>query len=304
MKKIALIVAAGLCVVLASACSPKRYAVNSIGDMLAGGDSVYESDDDIVLIGEALPFSLKLVESLLLESPEHRGLLLTASRGFVLYAFAYVHYEAELASLVDLDRVRELRARARKLYMRGFGYSMRALELSYAGFEVDLAADPVGAVARIKASSAERDLPYLYWSAASLGLAISVSKHEPALLARLPEVEAMLDRAMVLDEAWDQGTLHEFKITWAAAQRTGVEESVLWDHFDRALALSDGTRASLFVSMAEAVSIPKQDREEFQSLLERALAVDTEAVPGNRLMNAIAQRRASWLLDRIDELFL
>ena len=52
----------------------------------------------------------------------------------------------------------------------------------------------------------------LYWTAASLGLAVSVSKHDPALLARLPAVEAILERAMALDESWDSGTLHEFAI--------------------------------------------------------------------------------------------
>lgn len=304
MKRLDCVLISILLVLTVSACSPKRYAVNSVGDMLAEGDSVYESDDDIVLIGEALPFSLKLVESLLLESPEHRGLLLTASRGYVLYAYAYVHYEAELASLVDLDRVRELRTRARKLYMRGFGYAMRALELSYPGFEEELAMDPSRAVLQMSATSAAADLPYLYWSAAALGLAISVSKHEPALLARLPEVEALLDRSLVLDESWDQGALHEFRITWAAAQRTGANESVLRSHYERALELSNGERASLFVSLAEAVSIPNQDRDEFRSLMDKAMAVDLDANPRNRLMNAIAKRRAQWLLDRIDELIL
>jgi hypothetical protein len=40
------------------------------------------------------------------------------------------------------------------------------------------------------------------------------------------------------------------------------------------------------------------------ALLHKALAVDLEADPEHRLMNLIAQRRARWLLERIDELFL
>ena len=290
--------------VVTSACSTKRYAVNVVGDMLAADDSVYASDDDIIFIGEALPFSLKLVESLLLESPDHRGLLLTASRGYVLYAYAYIHYAAELASLVDVENARALRRRARKFYLRGLGYGIRALNLSSPGFEKALLADPVQAVLRIPVSFRDSDVPYLYWSAAALGLAISVSKNDPAMLARLPEVEAMLDRALILDEAWDRGSLHEFKIAWAAAQRTGASESVLRQHFMRALELSNGERASLFVALAEAVSVSNQDRREFQSLLETALVVNPDADPGHRLMNAIAQRRARWLLNRSDDLFL
>lgn len=304
MKSIPALIIIGLFVALTSACSPKRYAVNTVGDLLAAGDSVYESDDDIILIGEALPFSLKLVESLLIESPEHRGLLLTANRGYVLYAYAYVHHEAELANLVDVERARALRRRARKLYLRGLGYGTRALELSSPGFAKALTKDPAQAVLRIPGSKRDSEVPLLYWSAAALGLAISTSKDDPAMLARLPEVEAMLARALTLNETWKRGTLHEFKIIWAAAQRTGANEALLRQHYDRALALSDGQRASLFVALAEAVSVSNQDRQEFQSLLETALAVDPEADPKHRLMNAIAQRRARWLLKRIDELFL
>ncbi|MDP6609588.1 MAG: hypothetical protein QF463_11030, partial [Vicinamibacterales bacterium] len=45
-----------------SGCSLKTYAINMVGDALAEGDSVYESDEDLELVGDALPFGLKLTE--------------------------------------------------------------------------------------------------------------------------------------------------------------------------------------------------------------------------------------------------
>jgi predicted anti-sigma-YlaC factor YlaD len=74
-------------------------------------------------------------------------------------------------------------------------------------------------------------------------------------------------------------------------------------HFDRAMELSRGALASPLVGYAEAVSVPKQDRVEFQSLLNQALGIDADAVPESRLLNLVTQRRARWLLSRIDELF-
>ena len=50
--------------------------------------------------------------------------------------------------------------------------------------------------------------------------------------------------------------------------------------------------------------MPAQDRTRFIDLLERALAVDVDADPNERLLNLIAQERARWLLGRVDELFL
>jgi hypothetical protein len=70
-------------------------AVNKFGDALASGRSTYESDDDPELVASAVPFGLKLMESLLAESPKHPGLLLAASSGFTEYAYAFVGQQAD-----------------------------------------------------------------------------------------------------------------------------------------------------------------------------------------------------------------
>ena len=41
--------------------------------------------------------------------------------------------------------------------------------------------------------------------AAALGLAISASLDDASMLARLPEVEAMMNRGLELDESWADG---------------------------------------------------------------------------------------------------
>jgi predicted anti-sigma-YlaC factor YlaD len=286
-------------------CSLKTYAINMVGDALASGNSVYETDEDIDLVGQALPFGLKLTESLLEQSPNHHGLLLTACRGFVLYSYAYVQYESEVTSEDDLDRGGALRNRARRLYQRGLRYCFRSFEQSYPNLEAGLLKDPKAAVAPIGARNKTRDVELLYWTAAALGLAISASPDDPAMLARLPEVEAMLDRALVLDERWDGGALHEFKVIFAGA-RPGAPADValIRRHYERALELSKGMSAGLYIAYAEAVALPAQNKAEFRALLEKALAVDPDLVPRDRLANLVSQRRARWLLDRTDDLIL
>jgi predicted anti-sigma-YlaC factor YlaD len=278
-------------------------AVDTLGDMLASGDSVFTEDDDIELIGEALPFSLKLAESLLTEDPDHRGLLLAAARGYVLYAYAYVQFPAEQAATEDIEHARRLRSRARKLYLRAFDYAMRGLEVNHPGIGQTLLRAPERALARID-GDAVGEVPYLYWSASALGLAISVSKNDPAMLARLPEVQALLQRSLALDEAYDHGALHEFALVWADVAPGAPEPGAIDRHYRRALELSDGRRASLYVAYAMATALPSQERQQFRSLMEKALAVDTDALPGIRLLNMVAQRRARWLLSRTGELFL
>ena len=68
--------------------------------------------------------------------------------------------------------------------------------------------------------------------------------------------------------------------------------------------LAGGQQAGPLVSLAEAVSVQKQDLKEFESLLHRALAINPDVKPEWRLENLVMQRRAKWLLTREDELFL
>lgn len=286
-------------------CSIRRYAINQVGNALAEGPSVYETDEDVELVGEALPFGLKLVESLLVQSPNHRGLLLTASSGFVLYSYAYVDSRGERIEDEDLERSRELRDRARKLYLRAHNYGLRGLELSYPGLRQQIFSDPACAVEPVSNRRAKhKDIDLLYWTAASLGLAISISRNDAGMLARLPEVEAMIDRALELDEDWRGGSLHAFKVQLAAAKPGEPDYEAIKKHYERALQLSDGKDASLYLAYAETVSVPQQNRAEFDALIEKALAVDVDVDPDRRLLNSLAHRRAEWLRERADELIL
>jgi len=300
MRKLGFILGATLAL---GACSIQRLAINSIGDALASSGTVFQGDNDPVLISEALPFSLKLIESVLAEQPDHRGLLLAATRGYLLYTYAFVDIPAAEASFEDIERTRMLRERARNLYLRAHSYASRALALDYPDVAERLATDPTAAVASID-DRAQSDVTTLYWTGAALGLAISASRNEPALLARLPEVEALLDRALALDETWENGALHEFAMSLERARTGPVDEEAIEGHYRRAIELAAGTRAGPHVTYAEVVAIPRQDREQFTALLEQALAVDVDKDPNQRLLNVIAQQHARWLLENIDEFIL
>jgi predicted anti-sigma-YlaC factor YlaD len=288
--------------IASTGCSVKKFAINKLGDSLANSGTTYAADDDPELVGQALPFSLKLVEGLLAESPQHRGLLFTAASGFTEYAYAYVQQDADMAERESLDKATALRARARRLYLRARDYGLRGLDARYPTFSQTLRRDPSAAVRM----TAKADVPLLYWSAASWASAIAVSKDRPDLVADQLFAEALIDRAYALDPDFDSGAIHGFLISYEPA-RQGVPGDPLARsrmHFDREVALTHGQLASPFVSLAETVSVQKQDRIEFQSLLRRALAVDADARPEWRLQNLIVQRRARWLLEREDDLFV
>src|SRR6185503_18648415 len=129
-----------LSLALTGGCSIKKIAINKLGDALPGGGRTFASDDDPALVKAAVPFSLKLIESLRGESPHHRGLLLAACSGFTQYSFAFVNQEADEKADTDMAAADVLRARAKRLYLRAREYGLRGLETKHPGFKQALRA--------------------------------------------------------------------------------------------------------------------------------------------------------------------
>lgn len=288
---------------LLTGCSVKKMAMNSVANSLSGGGTgAYLTDDDPILVGEALPFSLKLMETILLETPQHRELLIAAGSGFTLYAHAYVLQPARRAEFSDLSQSRLDRARAKKLFLRGRDYVGRALELHSPGILQGLRKDPAGAAAQLNREA----VPAMYWYAAASGSAVSADKNDMDLVADLPVVSALLDRALALHEGWSQGAIHELLMVLEASGSMGSGGGFpkAEEHFRRAMELNEGRSIGPLVSMAETVCVQEQDRDRFLDLLDRALAFDVDAHPETRLANLISQGHARWLLSQADLLFV
>jgi predicted anti-sigma-YlaC factor YlaD len=283
-----------------SACSIKTMAVNTVANTLAEAGTTFTSDEDLRLVGDAIPFALKLYESLLDSVPKHPGLLLSTCSGFTQYAYAYVETDAEALPPVRQAEIQALRDRALKLYLRGRSYCFRAMNVRFgAGTSEMLLRKPEAVMAKAKPA----DVPLLYWTAASWGAAISLGLDRPDLAIDLPTVRVLADRAIMLDEAWDKGTLHELFIALDSLPEVlGGNPARAKEHFDRAVELRNGLSPTPYVSLA-SLAVGTQDRAEFERLLQAALAIDPEKDPPNRLVTLVTQKRARLMLDRVDDKF-
>lgn len=283
-------------------CSIQRLATGKLADTLAGSGTTYSSDDDPELVRDALPFSLKLMESVLASTPEHRELLTATSAGFTQYAYGFVQQEADRLALEDTDGAWRGWNRARRLYLRARDYGLRGLDVALPGFSAELRSSRASAVARAGAGDAE----LLYWTAASWAGAISLGKDDPSLVAELPLVSALIDRALEVDESWSRGAIHSFLVTYGMARPDAEGDRIAEArrHFDRAVQLSDGRAAGPHLAWAESICIPGEDLACLNQSLEAALAIDPDAEPASRLVNTILQRRAQWLKENVDHWIL
>jgi len=276
----------------------KRKAVGMVAQTLASSGDVFTRDDDLELVGDAIPFGLKLYESLLDSAPTNKDLLIATCSNFTQYGVAYIETDAlVLGEAQHHDEVVRLNARALKLYLRAKGYCERAMEVRFPGVMQKLPADPVAALAKAE----KKDVPLLYWMAASWGSAIALGVDRPDLVIDMPTVRAIAERAIALDETWSRGTLHEMFVSLdSLPPALGGNPERARMHFTKAIELQKGLSPGPYVALALGVVVPAQDRAEYEKLLNEALAIDPAKDPSNRLVTLVQQRRARALLDQID----
>lgn len=285
--------------ILAS-CSVKKMAVNSLADSLAASASTsLAEDDDLELVGDAMPFTLKLMEVLHDQAPENVGLYQALASGFAMYAMVYVQWPAEQLKYDDYAGMREGIERARGLFLRANGYAREGMELQHPGFNDLLAVDHQAALAL----ATEDDVPMLYWLGTTWLAVISNSREDPAIIGDLPVAAAIIHRCLDLDEDYNRGSIHELLISLEPSlpMPGGVERAK--EHYARAQELSGGVKAGTYLSLAGATCIRNQDRGCYEDLLRQALDVDVDASPEDRLANIYAQEKAQFLLDHLDDIF-
>jgi predicted anti-sigma-YlaC factor YlaD len=294
-----------LVTLIISGCSIKTTAINIVGGALSkdGGASVFSGDDDPELIGDALPFAIKMYESLAAGSPKNPQLLLAAGKSLCMYAYAFVQIPADQMTYTRLAEKEEMLRRAKRLYLRGRDYILKALTIRRPRFSEYLKKNDIGTALKYVAV---RDTSYLYWAGMSWMAAFTADKGDVGLLVDIPKAVALIQKVMEFNDGYGEGSAHEFFVSYYGAMPAamGGSEVKARDHFAKALRYSRGAKASPYISLATSVCVKNQNLAEFKSLLDSALAVDVNKSPCNRLVNILNQQKAQWLIDHTDNYFL
>ena len=273
----------GMVVVLTGCGTIRRTALSGAASAFTGDSAItaFMSEEDPGLIRDALPFALKTAEILSLEDPENPALKLAAGQMYVQYANAFLDMEADYVQDKDFAEARDLRRRASNMYWKGRGFLCEALDLRQPGFKNQVDLEPEKVLGELN----KQDVPYLYWCAAGWAGSIKTDPGNLSRVADLPVVKALIQVALSLDPEYDAGALHVLMISLEGGlgEEMGGNPAAARRHFDEAVRLSDGQHAGPYLSLAESVAIAEQNVEEFQGLVEVALAVDSDARPEWRL---------------------
>jgi predicted anti-sigma-YlaC factor YlaD len=286
-------------------CSIKRVAINKVADMLSSssGSSVFASDNDPELVADALPFAIKLYESLLAAVPGNEGLRLRTGSLCIMYANAFLQNPADMTPRQEIETREHLLARAKNLYLRGRDMLLVALRRRNPALLNQLKER------KYKEATAlygQKDVPFLYWVAAGWMGAFAIDPFDMRLGLTLPQAAALMDRVRELDPGYGRGAIHVFFISYYGSlpEYMGGDLRKAREHYEKALALSVGADISPYIALATTVCVKEHNIEEFKSLLKKALEFDPDKYPDTRLANIIGQRKARWLLEHIESYFL
>ncbi len=288
-----------------SSCSLKKMAINKVAGMLSGPSSanVFSTDNDPEFVGDALPFAVKLYESLLASMPGHAGLRLQTGSLYVMYANAFVQTPADMTPRRELETKEFLLARAKNLYLRGRDILFVGLEKKNPRIRTQLKERKYReAMAPFK----KEDVSLLYWTAVGWVAAFSVNPFDMELGQTLPQTAAMMERVAELEPGYGHGSLHTFYVNYYGSlpDYLGGDAAKARDHFAKAQAIAGTSDTSALMALATTVCVKEQNAAEFKKLLGQVLEFDPDKAPENRLVNILNQRKARWLLEHIDDFFI
>ncbi len=289
-----------LIALLVLGCSVRKMALNMVAGSL-GSASAFETEGDLELAGEALPFGLKLMESMAREVTDNPELYGSLSQGFLLYAYGYIEPRSERLKDTDVEEHQRQRTRAKAIYARSHDYAIQGLAAANKGFRRNYPADPAKAMAALNA----KQVGLLYAAGTSLAKWSTIEKLDPRAMGRLSLAVNFIRRALDLDPTFDCGSLYEFMAAYEGRPPAmGGNPAKAMEYCRKAMTLAEDRKVSARLTFVETFAIPNQDRKAFRDHIERILAFDLDSSSQYKLVNTLAQNRARLLLQRESELFV
>ena len=258
------------------------------GNTLAGNlSTAILNQDDPELVRDGAPAYLLLLDSFVAGSPYNQSALSAAANLYAAYGVVFVD---------DPDRARKLTLRARSYGRRSLCVADKKAcdiwELAYADFVIALQ------------GLDKKDVAALYTFGVSWIAYVQAHSEDWVALAKLPQVQATMQRVQEIDPQYQQSNVEHFLalLDTIRPPALGGNFEAGIAHYRRAISLSGGKDLSIKVDCARYYARTLYDRELHDQLLNEVLSADP-VHEGFTLFNTLAQKEAQELLDSADDYF-
>ncbi len=244
-------------------------------------------NNDLATVEAGLPSYLLMIDGLIVNWPERSGLLMTGADLYGAYAGVFVKND---------DRAARLNEKALEYALRG--------ACAHDGDYCDLRGIEVPAFEALLDGAGQDDVPVLFSLGGAWAGYIQTHTDDWNAVAELSRVRLLMERVVALDEDYRYGQAHMYLgvLNSILPASLGGRPEQARDHFERAVALSEGRNLLARVLFAEHYARLVFDRELHDAQLHKVLEAEPD-VPDLTLQNTYAKQQARQLLDSADDYF-
>lgn len=241
-----------------------------------------QQQTNIDLVCSGAPAYLLMIDSMLVSSPENRGLLVAGTQSYSAYAAALEECdgfdESEITPIADKAKLYGLR-----LLQRYLPLSTRQ---DYGALDQELT--------RLDRS----DVPDVFLGTFGWLTWVKAQKGSPEAIADMVIIEKIMARLLELDESYQGGSIHLFFGAYYAAKPVmfGGRPDLSKIHFEKALSLSKRRFLLIQTTYAKTLARATMDQELYDRLLAEVLAFPQDRAPEFGLSNKIALNRAKRMI--------
>lgn len=277
-----------LVIVSLSACSMNKMMVSASMPMIEGGIEAMNQESDLQLAEDSMPANLSMLNGMIHLDPENAQLQTYAAQAY--YGLSYGFNEDK-----DINR-------ASAFYQRGLKHGLTALALS--GFTDAKTMNPDVFEQQLR-TLGKSDVPALFWAASNWAKWIDLNRDTAESLIQLPKPTAMMQRVLELDETFYYGSAHMYFGVYygARAPMLGGDFNKSRQHFDKARAITDNKLLVADLLQAQYLARQMFDRDDFHQRLTKIINAPEDLYPELTLLNQIAKRKASLLLNKENQWF-
>ena len=270
-------------------CSMDKFVIRQTSTLLDYGVEALYEETDLVLAEQALASNIKLLEGMIKGDPENRHLLMLTSQAIAGYALGFVEDEAP--------------ERAKPLYLRAREYAARVLlQNDFNLTEENILIDEY--INKVKLIEND-ELDALFWAAFSWAGWINLSLDNPQAFIDLPKVEALMNHVLEIDSTYYHGAgLLFFGSVWGTKPKMmGGDPEKAKQYFDKNLEVTKGNFLLSYVYYAKYYAAKTLDEELYRKQLKFVKDTPDSVLPGEQLLNAIAKKKAEFLLSKTEDIF-
>jgi hypothetical protein len=286
---------------LVVSCSLSKLTTRKLTDSLAQSSGLaFTNDDDPELIADALPFTIKLYESLIEKDSTNAALYLATSKLLCLYSQYFV--AAPLDTITDPVQKKAVGKRAKKLFLRARDYALKSIDIQKPGSKK---AYLTGNIDSTITSVSKSDSTALFWTSVAWFGAIGADKSDLSLAMGIKKPLTITRKLISMNPTFYQGMAHELLgiVSVNIPKSLGGSPDTAAYYFSKAIQLSDSSRVSAFVLYATLVATKTKNKDLYVSLLEKADNIPADTYPQLRLQNSIYQQKARLLLKTVNDAF-